>query len=141
MPKRTDIKKILVLSSGATAIGSACEFDYSGVQACRTLRERGYEVILVNPNSATVMTDPQMTSKTYAVPLNKSKVKEIIELEKPDALLPNFGEQAALNLSIDLFNSGLLAEYNVEVIGVDLTAIEKGEISNKRYCCRIANCR
>jgi len=127
MPKRTDIKKILIIGSGPIIIGQACEFDYSGTQACQALRALGYEIVLVNSNPATIMTDPQMADATYIEPLNITKLTEIIAIEKPDALLPNFGGQTALNLSMELEKSGILAQHDVEVIGVNLAAIERGE--------------
>ncbi|MCL2421749.1 MAG: carbamoyl-phosphate synthase large subunit, partial [Defluviitaleaceae bacterium] len=127
MPKRTDIKKILIIGSGPIIIGQACEFDYSGTQACQALRALGYEIVLVNSNPATIMTDPQIADATYIEPLNISKLTEIIEIEKPNALLPNFGGQTALNLSMELEKSGILAQHGVEVIGVNLAAIERGE--------------
>jgi len=127
MPKRTDIKKILIIGSGPIIIGQACEFDYSGTQACHALRSLDYEIVLVNSNPATIMTDPQTADVTYIEPLNIRKLTEIIEIEKPDALLPNFGGQTALNLSMELEKSGVLAKHNVETIGVNLAAIERGE--------------
>ena len=127
MPKRTDIKKILIIGSGPIIIGQACEFDYSGTQACSALRALGYEIVLVNSNPATIMTDPQTADITYIEPLNVQKLTEIIAKEKPDALLPNFGGQTALNLSMQLEKSGVLAAHSVEVIGVNLAAIERGE--------------
>ncbi|ASB49375.1 carbamoyl-phosphate synthase large subunit [Alkalitalea saponilacus] len=127
MPKRDDIHKILIIGSGPIVIGQACEFDYSGTQACKALRSLGYEIVLVNSNPATIMTDPEMADFTYIEPLNEYAVTEIIKKERPDALLPNLGGQTALNLSLDLANKGILEKYNVEVIGVNLKAIEKGE--------------
>ncbi|HLW08674.1 MAG TPA: carbamoyl-phosphate synthase large subunit, partial [Marinilabiliaceae bacterium] len=127
MPKRTDIHKILIIGSGPIVIGQACEFDYSGTQACKALRSLGYEIVLVNSNPATIMTDPEMADFTYIEPLNVYSLTKIIEKERPDALLPNLGGQTALNLSLDLANQGILKKYNVEVIGVNLKAIEKGE--------------
>ncbi|TCO08225.1 carbamoyl-phosphate synthase large subunit [Natronoflexus pectinivorans] len=127
MPKRDDIHKILIIGSGPIVIGQACEFDYSGTQACKALRSLGYEIVLVNSNPATIMTDPEMADYTYIEPLNEYAVTEIIKKERPDALLPNLGGQTALNLSLDLANKGILDKYNVEVIGVNLKAIEKGE--------------
>lgn len=125
--KRTDINKILIIGSGPIIIGQACEFDYSGTQACHALRALGYKVVLVNSNPATIMTDPQTADITYIEPLTPAKIEEIIAIEKPDALLPNFGGQTALNLSMELEKSGILAAHNVEVIGVNLQAIERGE--------------
>ncbi|HRX17243.1 MAG TPA: carbamoyl-phosphate synthase large subunit, partial [Spirochaetota bacterium] len=127
MPKRDDIKKVLIIGSGPIVIGQACEFDYSGTQACKALRSLGYEIVLVNSNPATIMTDPEMADYTYIEPLNDYALTEIIKKEKPDALLPNLGGQTALNLSLTLANSGVLDKYNVKVIGVNLKAIEKGE--------------
>jgi len=127
MPKRADIKKILIIGSGPIVIGQACEFDYSGTQACQALRALGYEVVLVNSNPATIMTDTQMADATYIEPLNLEKLTEIINIERPDALLPNFGGQTGLNLSMQLEKAGVLEQYGVEVIGVNLGAIERGE--------------
>ncbi len=127
MPKREDIKKVLIIGSGPIVIGQACEFDYSGTQACKALRSLGYEIVLVNSNPATIMTDPEMADYTYIEPLNEYALTEIIKKERPDALLPNLGGQTALNLSLTLANKGILDQYNVEVIGVNLKAIEKGE--------------
>jgi len=127
MPKREDINKILIIGSGPIIIGQACEFDYSGTQACKALRSLGYEIVLVNSNPATIMTDPEMADYTYIEPLNEYALTEIIKKERPDALLPNLGGQTALNLSSQLAKKGVLEEYNVEVIGVNLKAIEKGE--------------
>lgn len=127
MPKREDINKILIIGSGPIIIGQACEFDYSGTQACKALRSLGYQIILVNSNPATIMTDPEMADHTYIEPLNEYALTEIIKKERPDALLPNLGGQTALNLSLQLAKKGILDKYNVEVIGVNLEAIEKGE--------------
>jgi carbamoyl-phosphate synthase large subunit len=127
MPKRDDIHKILINGSGPIVIGQACEFDYSGTQTCIALRSMGYEIVLVNFNPATIMTDPEMADYTYIEPLNEYAVTEIIKKERHDALLSNLGGQTALNLSLDLTNKGILDKYNVEVIGVNLKAIEKGE--------------
>lgn len=127
MPKRNDIHKILIIGSGPIVIGQACEFDYSGTQACKALRKLGYEIVLVNSNPATIMTDPEMADFTYIEPLNEYSLTEIIKKERPDALLPNLGGQTALNLSLELANKGILDQYNVKVIGVNLKAIEKGE--------------
>ncbi len=127
MPKREDIKKVMIIGSGPIVIGQACEFDYSGTQACKALRSLGYEIVLVNSNPATIMTDPEMADFTYIEPLNEYALTEIIKKEKPDALLPNLGGQTALNLSLTLANKGILDQYNVKVIGVNLKAIEKGE--------------
>ena len=127
MPKRDDIHKIIIIGSGPIIIGQACEFDYSGTQACKALKEEGYEVILVNSNPATIMTDPGTADKTYIEPLTAEVIEKIIEIEKPDALLPNLGGQTALNLASSLFKSGVLKKHNVEVIGVKTDAIERGE--------------
>ena len=127
MTKRTDIKKILIIGSGPIIIGQACEFDYSGTQACKALRGAGYEIVLVNSNPATIMTDPGMADHTYIEPLTAQRLEQIIAKEKPDALLPNLGGQTALNLSSELHEKGILAKYNVKVIGVDLDAIKRGE--------------
>ncbi|MGF1586940.1 MAG: carbamoyl-phosphate synthase large subunit [Bacteroidales bacterium] len=127
MPKHEDINKILIIGSGPIVIGQACEFDYSGTQACKALRSLGYQIVLVNSNPATIMTDPEMADFTYIEPLNVYALTEIIKKERPDALLPNLGGQTALNLSFQLANLGILDEYNVKVIGVNLKAIEKGE--------------
>jgi carbamoyl-phosphate synthase large subunit len=127
MPKREDLKKILIIGSGPIIIGQACEFDYSGTQACKALRSLGYQIILVNSNPATIMTDPEMADHTYIEPLNEYALTEIIKKERPDALLPNLGGQTALNLSLQLAKKGILDQYDVEVIGVNLEAIEKGE--------------
>ena len=127
MPKRQDIKKILIIGSGPIIIGQACEFDYSGTQACKALKGLGYEIVLVNSNPATIMTDPETADVTYIEPLNVERIEEIIKIEKPDALLPNLGGQSALNLSLELEKAGILKKYNVEVIGIQLDAIERGE--------------
>lgn len=127
MPRRNDIRKVLIIGSGPIIIGQACEFDYSGTQACKALREEGYEIVLVNSNPATIMTDPGMADKTYIEPLTVESVSRIIEKERPDALLPNLGGQTGLNLAASLYNSGVLTEYGVEVIGVKADAIERGE--------------
>jgi len=127
MPKRTDIKSILLIGSGPIVIGQACEFDYSGTQACKALREEGYEVILVNSNPATIMTDPEMADRTYIEPLTPQIVTEIIATEKPDALLPTLGGQTALNLALQLSENGALSRHNVELIGASRKAIKKAE--------------
>jgi len=130
MPKRTDIKKILLLGSGPIVIGQACEFDYSGTQACKALREEGYEVVLVNSNPATIMTDPETAERTYIEPLVPEIVAKVIEKERPDALLPTMGGQTALNLAVALARNGTLEKYGVELIGAKLEAIEKPKIGN-----------
>lgn len=127
MPKRTDIQSILLIGSGPIVIGQACEFDYSGSQACKALREEGYKVILVNSNPATIMTDPDMADRVYVEPLIPEVVEEIIRVERPDALLPTIGGQTALNLATVLSESGILEKYNVELIGADYKAIKKAE--------------
>lgn len=127
MPRRNDIEKVLIIGSGPIIIGQACEFDYSGTQACKALRSLGYKIILVNSNPATIMTDPEIADITYVEPLNEYALTEIIKKERPDALLPNLGGQTGLNLSSRLAKSGILAEYGVEVIGVNIDAIERGE--------------
>ena len=127
MPKRTDLETILIIGSGPIVIGQACEFDYSGTQACKALREEGYKVVLVNSNPATIMTDPEYADVTYIEPLTVEALEKIIREEKPDALLPTLGGQTALNLSMDLNSQGILKKYNVEMIGAKPEAIEKGE--------------
>ena len=127
MPKRTDIKKVLIIGSGPIIIGQACEFDYSGTQACKALRNLGYEIVLVNSNPATIMTDPETADAVYIEPLNVERLTEIIEKERPDALLPNLGGQSGLNLSSALAAAGVLEKYGVEVIGTHIDAIERGE--------------
>ncbi|MBN3041235.1 MAG: carbamoyl-phosphate synthase large subunit [Candidatus Omnitrophica bacterium] len=127
MPRRQDIKKVLIIGSGPIIIGQACEFDYSGTQACKALKEEGYEVVLVNSNPATIMTDPGMADKTYIEPLTVDSLERIIEIEKPDGLLSNLGGQTGLNLSSTLFKSGFLHKQGVEIIGVKADAIERGE--------------
>ena len=125
--RRNDIEKVLIIGSGPIIIGQACEFDYSGTQACKALRECGYKVVLVNSNPATIMTDPVMADATYIEPLNIERIEQIIAKERPDALLPNLGGQSGLNLSLELSKKGVLDKYNVKVIGVNLDAIERGE--------------
>jgi carbamoyl-phosphate synthase large subunit len=127
MPKRPDIKKVMIIGSGPIVIGQACEFDYSGTQACKALRQLGYEIVLANSNPATIMTDPGMADATYIEPLNLQTMIEIIKTERPDALLPNLGGQSGLNLSSELAQSGALEEYGVKVIGVEVDAIKRGE--------------
>ena len=125
--KREDIKKVLIIGSGPIVIGQACEFDYSGTQACKALRELGYKIVLVNSNPATIMTDPVMADATYIEPLNVERLSQIIEKERPDALLPNLGGQTGLNMAMELNKAGVLDKYGVKVIGVNLDAIERGE--------------
>ena len=127
MPQRTDIHKVLIIGSGPIVIGQACEFDYSGTQACKALRSLGYEIVLVNSNPATIMTDPEMADVTYIEPLNVARLEQIIAKERPDALLPNLGGQSGLNLASELYKEGILDKYNVKVIGVQIDAIERGE--------------
>jgi carbamoyl-phosphate synthase large subunit len=131
MPKRTDIKSILIIGAGPIIIGQACEFDYSGAQACKALREEGYKVILVNSNPATIMTDPEMADVTYIEPITWKVVERIIAKERPDAILPTMGGQTALNCALDLHNQGVLAKYNVELIGASPEAIDKAEDRSK----------
>ena len=127
MAQRTDIHKVMIIGSGPIVIGQACEFDYSGTQACKALRSLGYEIVLVNSNPATIMTDPEMADKTYIEPLKVERVEQIIAKERPDALLPNLGGQSGLNLCAELNKAGVLDKYNVKVIGVQVDAIERGE--------------
>ncbi|OPX22014.1 MAG: carbamoyl phosphate synthase large subunit [Candidatus Latescibacteria bacterium 4484_107] len=127
MPKRKDLKKILIIGSGPIIIGQACEFDYSGTQACKALRQEGFEVVLVNSNPATIMTDPDTAERTYIEPITPEVVEQVIELERPQALLPTLGGQTALNVAVALSKSGVLEQYNVELIGAKLKAIEKAE--------------
>jgi len=127
MPRRDDIKKVMIIGSGPIIIGQACEFDYSGTQACKALRGLGYKIVLVNSNPATIMTDPGMADVTYIEPLNLQRMQDIIEKERPDALLPNLGGQTGLNLSSELSRTGVLKQFGVKIIGVDIDAIERGE--------------
>ncbi|MFH1208027.1 MAG: carbamoyl-phosphate synthase large subunit [Candidatus Omnitrophota bacterium] len=127
MPRRNDIKKILIIGSGPIIIGQACEFDYSGTQACKALRKEGYKIVLVNSNPATIMTDPEMADQTYIEPLTVESLEKIIAKERPDALLPNLGGQTGLNLSSMLYKTGILEKYGVQIIGVKADAIERGE--------------
>lgn len=135
MPKREDINKVLIIGSGPIIIGQACEFDYSGTQACKALKKLGYEIVLVNSNPATIMTDPETADVTYIEPLNVKRLEQIIAKERPDALLPNLGGQSGLNLCAELAKEGILDKYNVKVIGVQVDAIERGEdrIEFKKY--------
>ena len=125
--KREDIHKVLIIGSGPIIIGQACEFDYSGTQACKALKKLGYEIVLVNSNPATIMTDPDTADITYIEPLNVQRLEQIIDKERPDALLPNLGGQSGLNLCSELQSAGILDKYNVKVIGVQVDAIERGE--------------
>ena len=127
MPKRTDIQTILIIGAGPIVIGQACEFDYSGAQACKALREEGYRVVLVNSNPATIMTDPEMADAVYIEPITWQFVERIIEKEKPDALLPTMGGQTALNCALDLADNGVLEKYGVELIGASRDAIRTAE--------------
>ena len=127
MPKRTDIKKILIIGAGPIVIGQACEFDYSGSQACKALKHEGYKVILINSNPATIMTDPNVADKTYIEPITSEILEEIIKIEKPNAILPTMGGQTGLNAAIKLEKDGILKKYNVELIGANSTAIENAE--------------
>src|ERR1041384_5440166 len=127
MPKRTDIKKILIIGSGPIVIGQAAEFDYSGTQACKVLMEEGYEVVLVNSNPATIMTDPEIATATYVEPLLPGPVAQVIERERPDALLPTLGGQTALNLAKALHEDGTLQRFGVELIGANYDAIARAE--------------
>ena len=127
MPKRKDIDSILIIGAGPIVIGQACEFDYSGAQACKALKEDGYRVILINSNPATIMTDPSMSDATYIEPIHWETIAKIIEKEKPDALLPTMGGQTALNAALDLDSRGILKKHNVEMIGATKEAIDKAE--------------
>src|SRR6266545_7460781 len=127
MPKRTDLKKILLIGSGPIVIGQACEFDYSGTQACKALREEGYSVVLVNSNPATIMTDPETADRTYIEPITWPVVEKIIAKERPDALLPTLGGQTGLNTAMDLWKHGVLKRYGVEMIGARADVIDKAE--------------
>src|SRR5690606_12564504 len=127
MPKRTDIKTVLIIGAGPIVIGQACEFDYSGAQACKALREEGYRVVLVNSNPATIMTDPEMADAVYIEPITWQMVEKIIAKEKPDALLPTMGGQTALNCALELADNGVLEKYGVELIGAKREAIRMAE--------------
>src|SRR5579864_1277717 len=127
MPKNSDLHKILLIGSGPIVIGQGCEFDYSGVQACKALAEEGYEVVLVNSNPATIMTDPEFANRTYIEPITPEVVEKIIAREKPDALLPTLGGQTALNCAMDLVKNGCLERHGVRLIGANAEAIAKGE--------------
>ena len=127
MPKRTDIKSILIIGAGPIVIGQACEFDYSGTQACKALKEEGYRIILVNSNPATIMTDPGVADATYVEPITPDFVAKIIEKERPDALLPTMGGQTALNTALSLQRAGVLEKFGVEMIGARAAAIDKAE--------------
>src|ERR1700686_3332674 len=127
MPRRTDLHRILIVGSGPIIIGQACEFDYSGTQAAKALRADGYEVILVNSNPATIMTDPELADRTYVEPLTRAYLEEIIRQERPDALLSTVGGQTGLNLSVELAEAGVLDKYGVELIGANIQSIKKPE--------------
>src|ERR1700755_1394240 len=127
MPRRTDLKRVLIIGSGPIVIGQACEFDYSGSQACKALRSEGLEVVLVNSNPATIMTDPELADRTYVEPLTVAFLEAVIAREKPDAILPTVGGQTALNLAVDLADAGLLEKHNVKLIGASIHAIKVAE--------------
>src|SRR5713226_7770127 len=127
MPRRTDIDSILIVGSGPIVIGQACEFDYSGTQACKVLRQDGFRVVLVNSNPATIMTDPEFADATYIEPITAEVVEAVIAKERPNALLPTLGGQTALNVAVELHDSGVLDRYNVELIGAKIDAIRKAE--------------
>ena len=127
MPRRTDLQSILIIGAGPIVIGQACEFDYSGAQACKALREEGFRVVLVNSNPATIMTDPEMADATYIEPVTWQTVSRIIERERPDALLPTMGGQTALNVAMQLSERGVLAKHGVELIGASARAIAIAE--------------
>ena len=131
MPKRTDINKILIIGAGPIVIGQACEFDYSGSQACKALRQEGYRIILVNSNPATIMTDPNVADITYIEPINDQVLEEIIKKDKPDAILPTMGGQTGLNAAMSLDQKGILKKYNVELIGANAEAIDNAENREK----------
>src|SRR5437016_13299459 len=127
MPKRQDLKKILLIGSGPIVIGQACEFDYSGTQACKALKEEGYSIVLVNSNPATIMTDPDLADRTYLEPLTPDVLEKIIHRERPQALLPTMGGQTALNLAVALADAGVLERYGAELIGAKLEATQKAD--------------
>src|SRR3954452_3111231 len=131
MPRRTDLRKILLIGSGPIVIGQACEFDYSGTQACKALREEGYEVVLVNSNPATIMTDPETADRTYIEPITWEVVAQILERERPDALLPTVGGQTALNTAMKLHEHGVLQRLGVEMIGANAEVIDRAENREK----------
>ena len=130
MPKRTDIKKILIIGAGPIVIGQACEFDYSGAQACKALKDEGYEVVLINSNPATIMTDPEIATKTYIEPITIEFVEKIIKIEKPDALLPTMGGQTAINIAQKLYKNKILEKYKIEMIGAKSHSIDLAEDRN-----------
>src|ERR1700681_4615437 len=127
MPRRTDLKRVLIIGSGPIVIGQACEFDYSGSQACKALRAEGLEVVLVNSNPATIMTDPELADRTYVEPLTADVLERVIARERPDGLLPTVGGQTALNLAVELDERGILAKYGVQLIGASIDAIQVAE--------------
>src|SRR5215510_1007802 len=127
MPKRTDIHSVLIIGAGPIIIGQACEFDYSGTQACKALKEEGYRVVLINSNPATIMTDPEVADQTYVEPITPEVIEAIIEKERPDALLPTIGGQTGLNMALELARRGVLERYGVELIGANIDAIRKAE--------------
>src|SRR5467141_4106695 len=127
MPKRTDLKKILIIGSGPIVIGQACEFDYSGTQACKALRSEGYKVVLVNSNPATIMTDPELADRTYIEPLTVEYLEAIIEKERPQAILPTLGGQTAINLTVAAAEKGILKKFGVELLGAQIETIRKAE--------------
>ena len=135
MPRRADLNSVLVIGSGPIVIGQACEFDYSGAQACKALREEGCEVVLVNSNPATIMTDPEFADRTYIEPMTAEVLEQIIAIERPEAILPTIGGQTGLNLAIEVAENGVLERYGVELIGAKLPAIKKAEDRNlfKRF--------
>src|SRR5688572_7448827 len=132
MPRRDDLHTILIIGSGPIVIGQACEFDYSGTQACKALREEGYKVVLVNSNPATIMTDPATADRTYIEPLTWEIVAKVIEKERPDALLPTLGGQTGLNVAMDLWRHNVLDKYGVEMIGANADVIDKAESRDRR---------
>src|SRR5450432_1464173 len=127
MPRRNDIHSILIIGSGPIVIGQGCEFDYSGVQACRALKEEGYRIVLINSNPATIMTDPEFADATYIEPITPEYVEQIIARERPDAILATLGGQTALNIAVALHDAGVLEKYGVELIGANIDAIRRGE--------------
>ena len=135
MPRRNDINSIMVIGAGPIIIGQACEFDYSGTQACRSLKEEGYKIILVNSNPATIMTDKNISDATYLEPINLSTIEEIIKKEKPDAILPTVGGQTALDMAIELHENNILKKYNIQLIGANIEAIQKAENREKFKSC------
>jgi len=130
MPKRDDIKSILIIGSGPIIIGQSCEFDYSGTQACSALREEGYRVILINSNPATIMTDKNLADSTYLEPITSEAIEQIIIKEKPDAILPTVGGQTALDITIKMDEAGIFKKYNIELIGANINSIQAAEIEN-----------